>query len=159
MTFHTKHDFQDSFTLWCTQTGHIWRVPSVHRGRICFNKYRILHIVLSTGSPWAWWQDPDCPEQGWHGGPPGWKFTPGFIQLFLFYISSGIDAGIWSSDVELGQGITITVYCWNILERGKKAWSAQDCLSLFWTSSLRTLAHSSGDLPRHLGPFCPFWVF
>ena len=107
--FHSKHDFQDSVTFWCTQARHFWRVPSVHRGRICFYQDRNLYYVLSTGSPWAWWQDPDCPEQGWHGGPPGWKFTPGFIQLFLFYISSGIDAGIWSSDVELGQGISTSV--------------------------------------------------
>ena len=114
--FHSKHDFQDSVTFWCTQARHFWRVPSVHRGRICFYQDRNLYNVLSTGSPWAWWQDPDCLEQGWHGGSSGWKFTSG-LKICSYSIFRH-----WCGYMELWCGAWARYLhicnCWNGLKRG-----------------------------------------
>ena len=45
----SMHDFQDSFTFWCTQTGHIWWVPPVHRGRISYYYFGLKHMICVQG--------------------------------------------------------------------------------------------------------------
>ena len=82
---------------------------------------------LWTGSSWARWQDPNCFEQSWHGGPSGvqypvWLCTMWNVICTLYNIHilykcemtimqmittiqiSGTNEGLWCSDVELGQG-------------------------------------------------------
>ena len=97
------HDFQDSLTVWRTQTGHIRRVPAVYRGRIYYSKYGMMdHLWLCrvsmgmmtrSGLFWTrliWWT---IRSEQYLGD-----------RLKSTFLSSGVDAGIWSSHVELGKG-------------------------------------------------------
>ena len=144
--FHSKHDFQDSVTFWCTQARHFWRVPSVHRGRICFYKYRILHNVLSTGSPWAWWQDPDCLEQGWHGGSSGWKFTSG-LKICSYSIFRH-----WCGYMELWCGAWARYLHISSCDRLKRGRKGHVLVKIVWACFGNLSLHSSWDLLRHLEP-------